>query len=223
MTPEQPSTSARKSSTWGIAAISSGSPTSSTCSSPGSRPRSSATFRAYRAVVVTSTRASPRRSRCSIGSGPNAENNRQHTAPCLSVPSAATYSSGIRPARTKTRSPRLTPSASSTPAKRSVSRLSAAYVSSVARMALAQETQRNRVRERTIGVPIHRLERDVQTSARQPRQPRPSRRPRELRPRPIIIGHIRSGPSRRPLEDRAWRPCRKVCRHHDSIDWLIRP
>jgi hypothetical protein len=48
-------------------------------------------------------------SRTRTGSGPKAENSGQNTAPAFRVPSAAMYSSGIRPARTQIRSPRLTP------------------------------------------------------------------------------------------------------------------
>ena len=46
-----------------------------------------------------------------IGSGPNAENSGHTTAPCFSVPSTATYSSGTRPSSANTRSPAATPSA----------------------------------------------------------------------------------------------------------------
>ena len=72
-------------------------------------------------VTVVAMVASPFVMRARIGSGPKAENSGQKTLPCLSVPSAATYSSGMRPARANTRSPRRTPRPSSTFANRSVS------------------------------------------------------------------------------------------------------
>ena len=59
--------------------------------------------------MVTSTRAEPRVIRDLIGSGPKAENSGQNTLPAFSVPRAATYSSGTRPASANTRSPFPTP------------------------------------------------------------------------------------------------------------------
>ena len=50
--------------------------------------------------MVTSTRAWPIAIRTRMGSGPKAENIGQNTLRFFSVPSAATYSSGMRPART---------------------------------------------------------------------------------------------------------------------------
>ncbi len=87
---------------------------------PGRSPRICATLRRYSVLVVTSTRASPSSRRWQIGSGPNAENSVQATLPCFSVPSTAVYSSGTRPVSMKTRSPRSTPSISSTFANRDV-------------------------------------------------------------------------------------------------------
>ena len=85
------------------------SPTSSTCSQRRQRVAHAGDLAPVERGVVTSTRASPERSRCADGSGPKAENSGQNTLPCFSVPSAATYSSGPRPSRLKTRSPRPTP------------------------------------------------------------------------------------------------------------------
>ncbi len=77
--------------------------------SGGTAPRSSPARARRRAAAAA--RSAPGRTRRTAD---------RTTLPCLSVPSAATYSSGIRPASTNTRSPRSTPSASSTLAKRSV-------------------------------------------------------------------------------------------------------
>ena len=65
-----------------------------------------------------------------MGSGPNAEKSGQNTLPFLSAPSAATYSSGIRPASAKTRSPFPTPSSRSAFAKRLESSASSAKLTS---------------------------------------------------------------------------------------------
>ena len=119
---------------WGALAISSasgwvsagGSPVTSTCSSPGNSSRARATLRSYSVGVVTSTLASPRRSRCTTGSGPNAENRGHTTAPTFHAPNAATYSSGTRPSSRNTVSPRRTPRAVSTPANRLLAAASSA-------------------------------------------------------------------------------------------------
>ena len=89
----------------------------------GRAPRAwiGSTLRRYSAAVVTSTRASPRRRRWRIGSGPNAENSGDTTAPSFSAPSTATCSSGTRPSSVYTRSPGATPSDRSALAKRLVS------------------------------------------------------------------------------------------------------
>ena len=63
------------------------------------------------AGVVTRTRPSPRLRRWCTGSGPNAENSGLSTLRFFRVPSAVTYSSGIRPRRVNTRSPVPTPRA----------------------------------------------------------------------------------------------------------------
>ncbi len=96
------------------------SPTTITCSSPGSRSRRPLTLRWYSSGVVTSTRASPISQRVAIGSGPKAENSGLTTQRAFSAPSTARYSSGSRPINTNTRSPGCTPSAPSALAKRLV-------------------------------------------------------------------------------------------------------
>ncbi|GAB2784118.1 hypothetical protein GCM10027073_16100 [Streptomyces chlorus] len=78
--------------------------------------------------MVTRTRASPRRSRCSTGPGPKAEKSGQSTLVFFSVPSTVVYNSGQRPSRVNTRSPRPTPSDRRAFAKRAVRRASSAYV-----------------------------------------------------------------------------------------------
>ena len=55
-----------------------------------------------------------------MGSGPKALNSVQATAPCFRVPSTVVYSSGMRPVRANTRSPRCTPRDASTLANRLV-------------------------------------------------------------------------------------------------------
>ena len=60
------------------------------------------------------------------------------------------------------------------------------------RMALAQEAQRDRIRQRPVRVAIDRLVGDVETPAGEAGEPRLGRCPRELRPRPVVIGHVRS-------------------------------
>ena len=102
-------------------ASSAGPPATSTWRSAGSRSRSPAIFWAWRAVVVTTTAASPSAIRWRSGSGPKAENMGQNTAPALRAPSAATYSSGMRPHAANTRSPGRTPSSRRTFAKRPLS------------------------------------------------------------------------------------------------------
>jgi hypothetical protein len=83
--------------------------TTSTCRSSGSSARIGATLRRYKRSVVTSTRTEPSDSRAFTGSGPNAENSGQYTAPAASVPSTVAYKGGTRPISDATRSPRCTP------------------------------------------------------------------------------------------------------------------
>jgi hypothetical protein len=82
--------SLRSECTPGSSAADSSASMSSTAASFGNAARSGAILREYKAVVVTSTRATPSLMRVSIGSGPKAGNNGQKTASAFHVPSAAT-------------------------------------------------------------------------------------------------------------------------------------
>ena len=86
------------------------------------------------------------------------------------------------------------------------------------RVALAQEAQRDRVRQGTVRVAIDRLVGDVQAAVGQAGEAGPRRRPRELRPRPIVVGQVRSVPARVRLANRMpARPFRKLGSHHQSV------
>ena len=110
-----------------MSAVSAGSPTRITCSRSGSWDRIGSTLRTYAARVVTSTRAREIASRVRTGSGPNAAKSGEYTLPCFSVPSAVTYSSGMRLASVHTMSPRATPSVSRMFANRLVDASRSAY------------------------------------------------------------------------------------------------
>ena len=100
-----------------------------------------------------------------IGSGPKAENNGQKTLPFFSVPSAATYSSGMRPASTKTLSPLPTPRPRSRFAKRFVRPLHLA-VGEVADLVRPRDpAQGYVVAPRAGGVPVDGLVGDVEAPA----------------------------------------------------------
>ena len=115
--------SARKSSVPGGGRSPSASPTSRTCSRPGSdaadrRDLAAVQRRASSPAPAPSPMVEPLRGSARARTRRTAGRT---TLPFFSAPSAATYSSGMRPARTKTRSPLPTPSRRSTLAKRLVS------------------------------------------------------------------------------------------------------
>jgi hypothetical protein len=125
-----------------------------------------------------------------------------------------TYSSAIRPASTKTRSPRSTPSARKTLAKRSVSRLSSAYVSSPRRPACrgsAAQPSRPAVHRRGDRPPRGRCSTRRRAGRQGPLSPLPTRTAR--------------GPRRRracsaqglPLDADGWT------RLHPSPGWRCHP
>ena len=84
----------------------------------GNWPRRPDTLRWKSARVVTSATPQPISRRALIGSGPNAENRGQKTAPRFNVPRTAVYRPGSRPLSENTASPRSMPSRSSAAANR---------------------------------------------------------------------------------------------------------
>ncbi len=75
---------------------------SRTCSSVGSSSRTGAIFLRYRALLVTTARASPIAMRCRTGSGPKALKSGAKILRALKVPRMAAYSGGTRPIRLNT-------------------------------------------------------------------------------------------------------------------------
>ena len=110
----------------------------------GSRWRICLTLRRNRTEVVTRTRVRPMARRCAIGSGPNAENSGEYTHCARSVPSAATYSSGTRPASVATPDPGSIPWRRSPPAKRFIRCSSIAYVISTGRSVSTSSRENHR-------------------------------------------------------------------------------
>ena len=150
----------------GIALISSGvADQQHVLQSRAATSRSSATLRLYSAAVVTSTRPSPRLIRWRIGSGPKAENSGQKTLPSFQRAERADVKLGNAPGQQEHA---LSPG-DAEPSQHigeAVGQRTQIGIGEIAGLAaLPEPSQRQMIAQRSRGVAIHGLVRDVQSAS----------------------------------------------------------